>query len=198
MRFHGKLFAGLIACLLLIAGAAIAEDPATTKATKTEKVTEATEHAPTTQAAPAEHAQTTQAAPAERAETPPAAQAQTAEAEHHAAPGGMEISKIAICQEVQERTPVGEADSFSNQIGQLTCFTRVQNAEAPTQIFHRWYVGDEMVEEIAINVRGEQWRCWSTKTIQPGWTGTCRVEILTESGDVISTKTFQLEGSSAG
>jgi hypothetical protein len=174
MRFQGKLFAGLIACLL-VAGVAIAEDPATTKATNTEQ-------APTTQAAPAERAET---------ET---TQAETAQAEQDAASGEMAISTIAICQEVQERTPVGEADSFSNQIGQLSCFTRVQDAEAPTQIFHRWYVGEEMVGEIAINVRGEQWRCWSTKTIQPGWTGECRVEILTEAGDVISTKKFVLEG----
>jgi hypothetical protein len=185
MKFHGKLLAGLIAGLLIV-GTAIAEDPATTsttKATKTEKVAEATEHA-----------QTTQATPAERAETPQTAQAQTPEAAQATAADGMEISKIAICTEVQERTPVGEADSFSNQIGQLTCFTRVQHAEAPTQIFHRWYVGEEMVEEIAINVRGEQWRCWSTKTIQPGWSGECRVEILTEEGDVISTKKFVLSG----
>ena len=72
--------------------------------------------------------------------------------------------------------------------------TRVQNAAAPTQIFHRWYVGDELVEEVPINVRGEHWRCWSTKTIQPGWTGECRVEIVTEEGDVISTKKFVLSG----
>jgi hypothetical protein len=176
MRFEGKLLAG-IACLLLIAGVAIAEDPAPAKATKTETVAEATERAQTEEAP----------------ETPAPARTETAEAAAPA-PGDMAISQIAICEDVQERTPIGEADSFSNEIGRLWCFTRVQHAEAPTQIFHRWYVGDEMVEEIAINVRGESWRCWSTKSILPSWTGECRVEILTEEGDVISTKTFLLEG----
>lgn len=230
MRLDGKLLA-VVVCLLLIAGVATAENPATT--TKTEKVTE--EAAKTEEAVQAEKAEKTeeteqvveaaQTQKTEQAEQPmKAAKAQKAEKAEHAekpakaaqaqkaekptktaqAPDaprkqaetndGMSISRIAICEDVQERVPVGESETFSSGIGQLWCFTRVMNAAAPTQIYHRWYVGDEMVDEIAINVGGKQWRCWSTKTILPSWTGSCRVEILTEEGDVISTKEFVLEG----
>ena len=227
MRLDGKLLA-VVACLLLIAGVATAENPSST--TKTEKVTE--EAAKTEEAMQAEKTEKTEKAEqvveaaqaqktekaeqAEQAEKPakamqanktekaekaekaekstktaqapesPRKQAETAD--------DVSVSKIAICEDVQERVPVGESESFSSGIGQLWCFTRVMNAEAPTQIYHRWYVGDEMVDEIAINVGGKQWRCWSTKTILPSWTGSCRVEILTEEGDLISTKEFVLEG----
>lgn len=218
MKFDGKILA-VLACLLLVAGVATAEDSATAKATKTEKVTEqtpATEQAETAQAEKAEGAQaekaekqetaqagatakqpTTKAATAETpkkvktAEAPEPARKQMKQAEMA---DGISISEIAICEDVEERVPVHPADSFSSEIGQLWCFTRVQNADAPTQIFHRWYVGDDLVDEIAIEVGGHHWRCWSTKTILPNWTGQCRVEILTEQGDVISTKEFVLEG----
>ncbi|GJM45027.1 MAG: hypothetical protein DHS20C21_18690 [Gemmatimonadota bacterium] len=102
------------------------------------------------------------------------------------------LAELAVCLGVEERTPVGEAEQFSSDVGKLWCFTKVLNADAPTQVFHRWYVGDRLVNEIPINVGASHWRCWSAKTIQPSWTGTCRVEILTESGDVIGTQEFQL------
>ena len=170
MGAHGKLLAVLCASLFLIAGVAVGQE--------------------TQKAAPAQkQAKSAEKAEAEKAE--PAAEKKMAEAE---APAEMSISRIAVCEEVQERVPVGEADSFSSEIGKLWCFTRVRGAEPPTQIFHRWYVGDKLVDEIPINVRGTQWRCWSTKTILPSWTGECRVEILTEEGDVINTKSFVLDG----
>ena len=171
MKLEGKLLTLSIASLFLAAGPATAEEPATQDADRAKT-------APSTESA--EAAKDEMVAARDPAETQ-----------------DMSLSKIAICEEVQERAPVGEADSFSNEIGSLTCFTRVQNAEAPTQVFHRWYVGNELVAEIPINVKAEQWRCWSTKSILPGWTGECRVEILSEQGDVLGTKTFVLQSTSA-
>ena len=105
----------------------------------------------------------------------------------------MMVSAIAICEDIQERAPVGESETFSSEIGQLCCFTTVHHAGEPTQVFHRWYVGDEMVNEIPINVQGERWRCWSRKTIYSGWKGECKVEIANEEGDVLATASFMLE-----
>jgi len=120
------------------------------------------------------------------ADKTPAKATETAEAPEAA------LARIAICEDVQERKPVGESDSFSSDIGRLWCFTKVVNAEYPITIFHRWYVGDSMVQEIPISVKGSSWRCWSNKGIQERWSGSCRVEILTESGDVLGTKEFNL------
>jgi hypothetical protein len=55
-----------------------------------------------------------------------------------------------------------------------------------------------MVNEIPINVKGPRWRCWSQKTIQPDWSGACRVEVVTEGGDVLGTKNFTLASSGGG
>jgi len=102
------------------------------------------------------------------------------------------LDTMTICEDVAERVPVGEAESFPNSVGTLYCFTRVLTDEAPMQVFHRWYVGDKLVDEIPINVKGGNWRCWSRKTIHDSWDGPCRVEILTEAGDVIGTRDFTL------
>lgn len=102
------------------------------------------------------------------------------------------LARLAICTSVEERTPIGESDSFPADIGKLWCFSKVVNADAPTTVFHRWYVGDTLVNEIPINVGGASWRCWSEKTILSNWSGTCRVEIVTEEGEVLGTKEFVL------
>jgi hypothetical protein len=179
-----------------------AEGAETAKAKQSEKMTEAESAEPAkakAKTADAKAAEPAKATPSEKAAQAKAGEKKKAAAgkkmAHAPAENDMAVSQIAICETVQERAPVGEADSFSSEIGKLWCFTRVQNAAPPTQIFHRWYVGDELVDEIAINVKGSHWRCWSTKTIDPSWTGECRVEILTEEGDVISTKPFVLGNS---
>jgi hypothetical protein len=106
----------------------------------------------------------------------------------------LELAAVAVCKDVEDRQPVGGGTSFTTDVGMLFCFTDVRNARTPTQIFHRWYVGDTLVNEIPITVKGPRWRCWSQKTIWPGWSGDCRVEIVTEEGDVIGTSAFALDG----
>lgn len=102
------------------------------------------------------------------------------------------LEQLAVCTSVEERKPVGEAEAFPSDVGKLWCFTWVAGAEPPMQIYHRWFVGDRLVNEIPINVRGERWRCWSTKTILPSWSGPCHVEVVTESGDILGTQEFTL------
>ncbi len=110
-----------------------------------------------------------------------------------AAENAPRLAQTTICENVEDRAPIGAAESFSSQVGRLWCFTDVRGATPPTEIFHRWYVGDDLVSEIPITVRAERWRCWSRKTIRPGWSGACRVEVLTEEGDLLGTAEFVLE-----
>ncbi len=113
--------------------------------------------------------------------------------ERGAEAAGASLAQLAVCENVVDRAPVGEAESFPKGIARLSCFTDVRGAAPPTQIFHRWYIGDRLVSEIPITVKGSRWRCWSRKTILPNWEGAGRVEILTEEGDVLGTAEFVLE-----
>jgi hypothetical protein len=127
----------------------------------------------------------------------PVASAQTEEAAEPAdapeAPAGIHVTRVAICTQVEERAPVGEAETFPSDVGHLYCFSEIDRADPPEQIFHRWFVGDRLVNEIPITVRASHWRCWSKKTISAKWTGACRVEVVTEAGDELAVAEFTLE-----
>lgn len=130
-------------------------------------------------------------------EKPAPAEAAAEPAAQPAAEATLTLTRIAVCESVEDREPVGEAESFTG-VQRLFCFTRVEGADTPTRVFHRWYVGDEMVNEIPINVKASHWRCWSQKSIQPGWSGQCHVEVVTEAGDVLGTKNFTLVAGERG
>ena len=107
------------------------------------------------------------------------------------------LAAVAVCRKVENRTPVEGGTSFPADVGRLFCFTDVRNAQKATQIFHRWYVGETLVDEIPMTVKGSRWRCWSEKTILRSWMGACRVEIVTEEGGVIGEMSFGLEEADA-
>ena len=105
-----------------------------------------------------------------------------------------ELLRMIVCEDVAEREPVGAADSFANSVGSLMCFTQVSTREeTPMKLYHRWFVGEKLAAEIPIRVGGPMWRCWSRKSIQPSWSGPCRVEILTEEGEVVGVREFTLQ-----
>lgn len=102
------------------------------------------------------------------------------------------VAEVRICEKIDSRTPVGSHDSFAADVNNLYCFTDVRDAGASQRIFHRWYVGDELVCEVPMDVQGSRWRCWSEKTIWPKWSGPCRVEVVTEEGEQIAQASFTL------
>ena len=133
-----------------------------------------------------------------RAQTsPPPDPAPTEPAPSDTSAAALSTSTVVVCRDVQDRAPVEPGDSFSSDVGKLCCFSNVVGATSPVQVYHRWYVGDRMVLEIPISVKAASWRCWSRKTIAPSWTGSCRVDVVTEAGDVIGSAPFTLTGMAA-
>ncbi|HMB70486.1 MAG TPA: DUF2914 domain-containing protein, partial [bacterium] len=105
----------------------------------------------------------------------------------------LSVAEVTVCRKVTEdRAPFDAGEAFPADVGVLTCFTDVREAGTPQQIFHRWYLGDELVAEVPMQVKGARWRCWSQKEILPGWTGSGRVEIVNETGDVLGETAFVL------
>jgi len=157
----------------------------------------ATEPNPATDANPATEMNTaTEANPPQAADAAMQTKQPTAEMPAKemgdAPPQQMQVTTVAICREVEERQPVMAGDTFASGVDNLYCFTEIRNAGQPQQIYHRWYVGDELVCEVPMHVQGPRWRCWSEKTIADSWEGPCHVEIVTESGERIGETSFAL------
>lgn len=104
----------------------------------------------------------------------------------------MQLAEVAICRKVEDREPVAAGSSFGNGVENLYCFTDIRNAGDSQQIYHRWYINNELVCEVPMRVEGPRWRCWSEKTIAAGWQGDCHVEIVNEAGERIGETRFAL------
>lgn len=109
---------------------------------------------------------------------------------------GAAVAEMVFCTGVEDRQPAGEATSFGDDVGSVTCFTKITGVADESSVTHVWYYGDEEMGRVELPVRSEMWRTWSTKTILPDATGDWRVDVLSASGDVLKSATFTVGASS--
>lgn len=105
---------------------------------------------------------------------------------------GLTVAEQTICTAIEERIPSGADSSFSNDVGQLFCFTKITGAEDTTLVSHVWYLNDEEKAKVELSIKGKSWRTWSSKKIDPIWVGDWKVEVVSVNGDVLSTRTFTI------
>ncbi len=96
-----------------------------------------------------------------------------------------------VCTGVESRAPVGAAESFTADVGSLTCFSEVHGATG--KVVHVWFHGDKELAKIELSVQGERWRTWSQKKIAPAMTGAWHVEVRAEDGTVLAKAEFTIK-----
>lgn len=100
------------------------------------------------------------------------------------------ITQFDFATAIEDRQPVGIDTAFTANVGTVFCFTRIEGADDTTQIAHVWYNKDEERARINLDVKSDDWRTWSSKSILESWTGRWRVMVEDNDGNVLSTKTF--------
>jgi hypothetical protein len=103
---------------------------------------------------------------------------------------GLGVEKAVAAASVENREPVGEAKEFNASVGQVSCWTKVIAATVPTKIKHVWYVDDQKVSEISLDINYPRTRTWSTKKI---WAGSWRVDVTDETGTVLTSVSFTVK-----
>jgi len=131
--------------------------------------------------------------PASALQAPPAAPAAPAAPAPAAQAPGVSVARAALAARVVDREPQETAETFAPTTQTVYYFTEVHGAENPTSITHRWSHKDQVMAEVKLPVGGTPWRTWSSKNIQPEWTGAWKVEAVTEAGQVVSSKTFTIQ-----
>ena len=91
---------------------------------------------------------------------------------------------------MENREIVNPDSSFSADVGQVYCFTRITGADTETSITHIWYLDGVEMATVELTVRGPNWRTWSTKTIFSDWTGEWSVDVLDAEGNLLRSKSF--------
>ncbi|HEX7118076.1 MAG TPA: DUF2914 domain-containing protein [Longimicrobiales bacterium] len=112
--------------------------------------------------------------------------AQTAE---KAAPA-VEVSRAVVATGVENREPIGVAESFPEDVGQVYFFTVIEGDFAEMQIEHVWLREGEEMARVPLTVRGPRWRTWSSKRIPADWSGKWSVRVVTADDQVLSSVDF--------
>lgn len=104
--------------------------------------------------------------------------------------GMLEVRDVAVSTDIQNRVPTGISVSFDASVGKLYAFTRIVGAEGDTRVYHKWYHGDKLMADVPLSIRSGDWRTWSSKNVEPSWTGDWRVVVVAEDGSVLGSVKF--------
>jgi len=105
----------------------------------------------------------------------------------------MEVVEMMICTGVQDRVPVGTDTLFLKTVGQLYCYTKVTGAGESAKLSHVWYHNNQEMARVDLNVMADTWRTWSSKKIAEEWTGKWRVDVVSESGEILKSMAFTVQ-----
>lgn len=105
---------------------------------------------------------------------------------------GPVVEEIQICTSVEDRTPQGTDSAFSADIERVYCFTKIKNSGESSKVIHAWYYKDKEMARVELAVGTPTWRTWSSKKILPSWKGAWRVDVLSSDGNVLASKSFEV------
>ncbi len=102
----------------------------------------------------------------------------------------LDVAESAISTQVADRQPVDNVTSVPADVGRVYCWTRVVGAQAEVEVVHVWYHNDMEMARVPLRVGSDNWRTWSSKNIEPSWTGQWRVDVEAADGTVIESISF--------
>lgn len=123
-----------------------------------------------------------------------ASAASPAAAQQGEADAAMEVTRAVVATDVVDREPVGEAESFAADVGQVFFYTVIEGDFPETQLEHVWLRDGEEVARVPLTVRGPRWRTWSSKSIPAEWAGDWEARLVDADDNVLATAAFTVGG----
>ena len=100
------------------------------------------------------------------------------------------VSRSVFTSAIENKEPVSELKTISNDIGNVYFFTELRGLSGHT-ITHRWEYNNKILAEVPFKIAANRWRTWSSKSILPSWTGTWTVSVLDVGGNIIEQNEFE-------
>lgn len=100
------------------------------------------------------------------------------------------VQRSAFTTAIVNREPVDDVHTLPNSVHKVYYFTALRGLQGQT-VTHRWAYQGKIMAEVHFKVRGSRWRVWSSKNLEPGWTGQWKVSVVNGSGQVIAEDEFQ-------
>ena len=129
---------------------------------------------------------------------PPAAPAPTAPAAAQPAPAQTagSVARAQFTSAVQDHEPVDKLSTLTNDQTHVVFFTELKDL-ANQKVTHRWEYNGKVMSEVSFDVGGDRWRVFSSKTLDPSWTGEWKVSVIDGNGSTLSANTFTYEPATA-
>ena len=99
------------------------------------------------------------------------------------------VARGQFTTDVMDREPVDYVETLSTDARQVKYFTELNDMQGQT-VTHQWVYNDSVMFEKLFEVGGPRWRVWTSKSLQPGWSGIWYVNTLDQEGNVLMTQSF--------
>ena len=106
------------------------------------------------------------------------------------------VVRAQFTSAVQNHEPVDKLSTLTNDQTHVVFFTELKDL-ANQKVTHRWEYNGKVMSEVSFDVGGDRWRVFSSKTLDPSWTGEWKVSVLDGKGSTLSANTFTYEAATA-
>ncbi len=103
------------------------------------------------------------------------------------------VSTMVVAEDVQDREPVGVAETFPASTEKVYCFIEATNIAEDTEATVVWYHEEQEMRTFSLPImQGPRWRTFAYKNLY-GKTGNWKVEIKDKTGNLVKSITFMVE-----
>ncbi len=106
---------------------------------------------------------------------------------------GFTIARLVVGTSVENREPVGVAETFPASTEKVYCFLEATNVTQDTEVSFVWFHGEKEISKISLPLKmGPKWRTNASKTVG-GLPGDWKVEIKDADGKLVQDVKFKVE-----
>ena len=106
---------------------------------------------------------------------------------------GFSIARLVVGTGVENREPVGMAETFPASTEKVYCFLEATNITQDTEVSFVWFHGEKEIWKLSLPLKmGPKWRTNASKTVS-GLPGDWKVEIKDVDGNLVQDVKFKVE-----
>ena len=106
------------------------------------------------------------------------------------------VARAQFTNAIQDREPVDKVSKLLNDKNRVYFFSEIKDA-ADQKITHRWEHDGKVMSETSFDVGGNRWRVYSSKNLDPSWTGEWKVSVVDEAGSTLGASSFTYDAAPA-
>jgi len=107
-------------------------------------------------------------------------------------PEQLELLRAAMCERIEDYSPVNRAVVFSVAVGKISCFSSFDPVPEDTQIEHRWYFKDTLSTKKKLFLKTPRWSTFSSIQLREADKGPWRVEIVDKNNRILGILRFSV------